>query len=248
MGATRAVAVVGFKASGKTRVVEALVGELTRRGRSVATLKHTSGDAPLDAPGTDTFRHAEAGAEVSAIISDSRVAIFLNRGLTLNEAAALLGAPEYMILEGFKSEAVCLRIIVARSQSEVAELSNGLEAAVADVEGGPYEAAVPVVKLSDAGRLADIVEAKAFGLLGGLDCKTCGYASCLELGKAILAREVDASKCVRYSERKTRIRVDGRDIALNPFTQKLVRNVVLGLASSIKDVGSPQRVEVETDE
>lgn len=40
----RAVSVIGYKNSGKTRVVEALVRELTDRGHRVGTLKHTAED------------------------------------------------------------------------------------------------------------------------------------------------------------------------------------------------------------
>jgi recombinational DNA repair ATPase RecF len=91
MVAPRAVAVVGFKAAGKTRVVEALVSELTRRGYRVGTLKHTADDQPLDKAGTDTWRHAEAGAVSSAILSDKRTAIFLKHAMNLHRTADALG-------------------------------------------------------------------------------------------------------------------------------------------------------------
>jgi molybdopterin-guanine dinucleotide biosynthesis protein MobB len=50
MVAPRAVSVIGFKDAGKTRVVEVLVAELTRRGHRVGTLKHTAEDVSLDKP------------------------------------------------------------------------------------------------------------------------------------------------------------------------------------------------------
>ncbi|MCK4583557.1 molybdopterin-guanine dinucleotide biosynthesis protein MobB, partial [Candidatus Bathyarchaeota archaeon] len=43
----KTVAVVGFKDSGKTRAVETLVAELTRRGYRVGTLKHTAENIAL---------------------------------------------------------------------------------------------------------------------------------------------------------------------------------------------------------
>ncbi len=37
-------------------------------------------------------------------------------------------------------------------------------------------------------------------LLGGLDCGACGYATCEECAKAIVAGEVDGSACVMIDE------------------------------------------------
>jgi len=101
MGAPRVVAVVGFKAAGKTRVVEALVAELTRRGHRVGTLKHTAEDMSLDKEGTDTYRHAEAGAVSSAILSNNRTAIFLKCAMNMQRAADALGDVDFIVMEGF---------------------------------------------------------------------------------------------------------------------------------------------------
>jgi len=63
------ITVAGLKDTGKTTVVEAIVSELSRRGRKVGTIKtmrHRSGS--LNARGTDTCRHAEAGASVVVAI------------------------------------------------------------------------------------------------------------------------------------------------------------------------------------
>ncbi len=59
------VTVVGLKKSGKTAVVEALIRELCSRGYlvgSVKSMRHS--ELTLDAKGTDTRRHAQAGARV----------------------------------------------------------------------------------------------------------------------------------------------------------------------------------------
>jgi molybdopterin-guanine dinucleotide biosynthesis protein B len=179
MGAPKAVAVVGFKAAGKTRVVEALVAELTRRGHRVGTLKHTAEDIPLDKEGTDTYRHAEAGAVSSAILSDNRTAIFLRRAVNLQRAADALGDIDFIVLEGFKTLDIAPRVIVPRSPEEIEKLIIGLEIASIDVDGKVPEAGdLPVVTLSDVDKLADIVEVRAYPLLAGLNCK--GVASNLQ--------------------------------------------------------------------
>lgn len=63
------VTIAGLKRSGKTTVVEAIVSELHLRGYRVGTVKTMRDHADsLDAQGTDTRRHAEAGASVVVAI------------------------------------------------------------------------------------------------------------------------------------------------------------------------------------
>jgi molybdopterin-guanine dinucleotide biosynthesis protein B len=245
MGVPRVVAVVGFKAAGKTRVVEALVAELTRRGYRVGTLKHTTEDQPIDKPGTDTWRHAEAGAVSSALLSDNHTAIFLKRAMNLQKAADALGDLDFIVIEGFKTLDVAPRVIVPRSLDDIEKLRIGLEIASVDIDGKAGEATgIPIVPLDDASALANIVEARAYPLLAGMNCKACGYKTCGELGRAILAGEVKAAKCVKYSA-EVLLHVDGSVIALNKFTGSALANIVLGFLKSLKGSEAPHRVELE---
>jgi molybdopterin-guanine dinucleotide biosynthesis protein B len=244
----KAIAIVGFKDAGKTRVVEALVSELTRRGKSVATLKHTAESVSHDTPGKDTWRHMEAGAEASAIISDSSAAFFVKKVVTPQEAAVLLGSHDYLIMEGFKSEGYLPRIIVPRKLSDIAELANGLEVAVVDIqEALTGYADTKVYTLDEVGDLADVVEAKAFPLLAGSNCRGCGYEDCTSLAKAIMAGEARAKSCVRYASAGVRMVVNGKVVPLNAFAQLVTKNVVLGLVDSLKGVEAPRSVEVALD-
>ena len=60
--------IVGCKNAGKTRVCELLIGPLHRQGFTVGTLKYTDHEGfDWDQPGKDTFRHREAGSDVTGI-------------------------------------------------------------------------------------------------------------------------------------------------------------------------------------
>ena len=245
MVAPRAVAVVGFKAAGKTRVVEALVSELTRRGYRVGTLKHTADDQPLDKAGTDTWRHAEAGAVSSAILSDKRTAIFLKHAMSLQRTADALGEVDFIVMEGFKSLDTAPRIMVLRGPDEVAKLTTGLEIATVEIYGNACKVAgVPTIPLSDPVALADIVEKNAYPMLASLNCKVCGYPTCREMGKAILQGQCDAKKCVKYSG-EVMLRVDGSTIPLNKFTGSALANVILGFLKTLKGSETPRHVELD---
>ena len=59
----------GRKNTGKTKIVCEIVKELSERGYDVATIKHDGHEFEPDRPGTDTFRHLNAGAFGTAIFS-----------------------------------------------------------------------------------------------------------------------------------------------------------------------------------
>lgn len=240
----KAVAVVGYKDSGKTRVVEALVRELTARGHRVGTLKHTAEDTPLDTPGKDTHRHREAGSKASAIIHGGGAALFIDRYMTVNEAVAKLGDLDYVVIEGFKSLTTVARVIVPKEAAHVTELANGLEVVVVDLIGGSLpETGIPVIPLDRIEELADAVERRVFPLLAGLNCHGCGYEDCHELGKAILKGEAGTESCVANASDFV-LRVNDEDIPLGPFVQDVTRNVLLGLVSSYKGVSDPRKIEI----
>ena len=67
--------VAGWKNSGKTGLMERMVAEFCRRGFTVSTIKHTHHGVDLDAPGTDSFRHRQAGAEEVILASGARVTV-----------------------------------------------------------------------------------------------------------------------------------------------------------------------------
>jgi len=237
--------VVGFKDSGKTRVVEALVRELVGRGFRVGTLKHTAESVLLDTPGKDTWRHRKAGSGATGILHGRGSAFFVDRALTVREAVAVLGELDFVVTEGFKSVESVAKLVVPRVEGEVGELSDGLEIGVVDVDGRGVRGGggVPVIPLGDAGGLADVVEERVFPVLPGLDCRGCGFDSCLEFGRALLAGEAELGACVGFGSGFS-LRVDGEEVVLGPFVQEVTRSVVLGLLSSFKGVGRLGRVEL----
>lgn len=56
------VGIAGWKNSGKTTLVEALVAIFSARGLAVSTVKHAHHEFDIDRPGKDSHRHRQAGA------------------------------------------------------------------------------------------------------------------------------------------------------------------------------------------
>ena len=237
----KTVSVTGFKNSGKTMVVEALVKELSTRGHRVGTLKHTADDIDLDTPGKDTSRHRDAGSVATGILQDNTTALFIDERLSIHQAAEKLGVIDILVIEGFKTVDTHARIIVPREDGDVEKLSNGLEIATVKIPGSNYNG--EALTIDDAAKIADIVEERAYPMLPGLDCHSCGYDDCKSMGAALLAGEAELSQCVGYRTDGA-LKVNGVDVAMGIFVRDIMKNVVLGFIKSLKGGEKARKVEI----
>jgi molybdopterin-guanine dinucleotide biosynthesis protein B len=237
----KTVSVTGFKNSGKTTVVEALVRELSSRGHIVGTLKHTADDIDLDTPGKDTRRHRDAGSVATGILQENTTALFIDERLTIHQAADKLGVIDILVIEGFKTVDTHARIIVPREEGDVDKLANGLEIATVKIPGSRYMG--EALTLDDAAKIADIVEERAYPMLPGLDCHSCGYDDCKSMGAALLVGEAELSQCVGYRS-DAMLKVNGVDVAMGNFVRGIMKNVVLGFIKSLKGGEKARKVEI----
>lgn len=98
--------VVGSKSNvGKTMVLCGIIRELKERGYRVATIKHDVHGFDIDKPGKDTWRHAQAGADIVAISSSNRMAIIekVDSEYALDEMISKIKNVDIIITEGYKS-------------------------------------------------------------------------------------------------------------------------------------------------
>lgn len=240
----KTVSIIGYKDSGKTSVAEALIKELTERGARVVSLKHTAEDVELDTPGKDTERHVKAGAKATGILHDNAGAIFYDYPLPLLESANKLGEADYLIIEGFKTVKSHARLVVPREKGEVEKLSAGLELGIINLHGLEIQTDLPLLSIGDIKRIADIVEEKAYPMLPEMNCRGCGYESCLEMGKAILRGEISSLDCVVYKTDFI-LRVNDEDVPVNHFVKNAIENVLLGFIKTLKGGESAKKVELE---
>lgn len=226
----KAVAVVGFRKSGKTTVVEGLVRELVGRGYRVGTIKHIREKKfSIDVPGKDTWRHAQAGARVVVSMSPREVAIITKRSAKPIEVMRTLQWLDFIILEGFRKVKGITRVATSRTAREAAKLVDKFT--IACVGYGRW--GVPVLSLGQTKELADIVEKKALPILPGLNCRRCEYNSCEEFALALLTERAKLEDCQPIYD-PVRLRVDGKVIPLNPFVQGLIAGAVKGMLSPLK--------------
>ncbi len=243
------VAVIGRKKSGKTSLVEALLRELRRRGHRPAAVKHIAEKGfSIDRAGTDTWRHSEAGAEISMAASEGQTAIILNRELDIASLEALASAigADSMVLEGFSAKVLedeGVGKIICAARAEDAEYysarAKGKVIGVyspgpgsADALNGLVEGAIAFIS-GERARLA------ARAMLPGLDCGRCEWGSCDRMARAISEGMAGAGDCEVIRSKpslRAEIIVGGAEVPIQRFASEIIRASVLGMVSKLKGV------------
>lgn len=238
----RAVAFVGFKKSGKTTALEAVAGVLRDRGYRVAIAKSMHAD--LDREGTDTRRFTKVAESVIVRASDTDALFF--RAKDINALLSMANA-DFLLLEGFKDIHHVPRVVCAREEGEVGELNDGLAIAVSGVIAGSGAGTIdglPVINaLTEAERLADIVEKRAF-MLPNIDCGMCNLR-CAEMARMIVKGEKTVKDCVVMSQKpRVTVKIDGQVLPMKDWVQEIVEKTIKGMLSSMKGYRNGRRIEI----
>jgi molybdopterin-guanine dinucleotide biosynthesis protein B len=247
---------VGWKKSGKTIVVESIVREFTKRGYHVATAKHVSQKSfSMAMRDKDTWRHAVAGANPVADVSDIEMSLLIKNGIeqfSLDSLLSFTPMADVVVLEGFThivmNDERVGKILCVRDNREYEDFrKKALGKAVAFCSLQRLEN--PILRMKeDAQILLKRVftyvnrEKKIFKILNclpGLNCRKCGYPSCEEMAAAIYKRKAKLSNCVTLtlrSELRTKIIIDELEVPIQTFVSEIIRKSVLGMISSLKGV------------
>ncbi len=160
------ISIVGGKSnSGKTTLLEKIIREAKSRGWRVATLKHDVHGFEMDQPGKDTWRHAQAGADIVAISSPHKIAILENvaEDQPLDEVIARIQGVDVIFTEGYKNGNKP-KIEVYRSLVHQ-ELFSKLEELIAIASDITFDNGIPCFGLDDAQGICDLI-AKKYGVKG----------------------------------------------------------------------------------
>lgn len=117
---TPVISFVGHSGSGKTTLLEQVTKELKLRGLRVATVKHAPHGFDIDRSRKDSWRLTEAGADMVAISSPRRLALFQSHEseLTVAEIEALFAERVDLVLaEGYKNSNLA-KIVVLDSKED----------------------------------------------------------------------------------------------------------------------------------
>jgi len=144
-----------YSGTGKTTVIEKLVAALKAEGLKVAVIKHDGHDFEMDREGKDSWRFTQAGADISIIASNTKMAMIESRGLSVEELVAITHDVDIILVEGYKNE-LLPRIGIARKATGkgFTAPADSFIAVMTDIEDS-YE--IPCFHLDDIEELKDFI-------------------------------------------------------------------------------------------
>ncbi|MDQ7836690.1 MAG: molybdopterin-guanine dinucleotide biosynthesis protein MobB [Humidesulfovibrio sp.] len=230
----RAIAVVGYKKSGKTTLAMELAQALKAQGHTVTLAKHSHHGFD-EKPDTDTARFRDV-ADMVLGFSPGGSFVSWPGEKPLTDLVPLVGT-DILVLEGGKTLGVMPRIIIAPDEATAGDLDPELAlAAYGDV------ALEGVMATRDIAGLARIAANGGF-LLPGLDCGGCGRPNCRALAAEIVAGDATEADCVAMNG-ALKININGQPLALNPFIERMLRGGILGMLRELKGFG-PGPVDIQ---
>lgn len=171
-GLPPAVSFVAKSGTGKTTLLEKVLGELVRRGRRVGSVKHDAHRFEIDHEGKDSWRLTQAGASPMVISSPEMIAMVqtgLSGELPLEEIIPrFMGEADLVITEGYKTGHLP-KIEVHRSGRSSELLCVTREGRILDedliavVSDAHLELPVPLFPLDGTGPLCDFLEERFLG-------------------------------------------------------------------------------------
>jgi molybdopterin molybdotransferase len=154
------ISLVAKSGTGKTTFLEKLIPELKARGLSIGVLKHHAHTTPFDVPGKDTYRLAQAGADVVVGASAVQVAVFYQEDgaseLELVIARHFEGV-DLVLAEGFKQRNYPKIEIHRAAHPRSGSLLCQADELLALVTDEALSLDVPQFSLEDAAGVADLV-------------------------------------------------------------------------------------------
>lgn len=150
--------VIGRKNAGKTTLTTRLVTELSARGLVVSTLKHTHHALDLDTPGTDTFRHRQAGAAQVLMATDARLFLMeeVSQAPKPEDLMKRLAPCDVVLAEGWKF-GTHPRIEAWRPEVGQPPLAQSDPGILAVAAKGDPDVDQPVLDLDDIPSIADFL-------------------------------------------------------------------------------------------
>jgi molybdopterin-guanine dinucleotide biosynthesis protein B len=225
------IAVVGSRKSGKTTTVETIVRGLTQKGYRVTTAKHIpETNFTIDTEGKDTWRHAKAGAHTVVSVAPNEVAIIKKVDTAKYRLDEITKeCPEdadVTILEGFTKlvaqDPSVLKVVTVKAVDEIRKATDRFEPILTFAGSIKTQEVPPRVPYIDA--LKQPEEMIEF------------------VEKALTSRAKKEEKSLE----RLAIQINGKPLPINPFVQRMIRNPLLAMVSTLKktDIKGNETVSV----
>lgn len=159
----RIVSVKGYKKTGKTTTCVRIIEELIRRGYSVGSAKNThSGEFTMDQEGTDSCRHADAGASTVIISGPKETDVLYRRRVEIRDLLDRY-TEDFVVVEGSGGLDVT-NIVTGKTREDLEERRDENTIAFSGIIAGRLDAydGLPVIDATrEIVRLVDLIEERS---------------------------------------------------------------------------------------
>lgn len=222
------IGIYGYQGSGKTKLVEQLVGALVKKGYRVSSIKHTPHEKTVDHKGKDTWRHWKAGSDPVVFSSSVETTIIKHSETSADEITKRIlrdYAPDVLIVEGFKDGSFPKVAVGEVGHRRGTMLTNPkLLQLVAHIE-------------------EEVAVEKALAKVPGLNCGKCGL-DCRSLAVEVAKGKRKIGDCKEFSDLDVAIFVDGRKIPAGRFVSSIVNETVRGMLGTLRGFEPGKEVEI----
>ena len=161
------IPIIGFAAysgTGKTTLITKIVRALKAQGCRVCVIKHDAHRFEIDREGKDSWRFAQAGADMTILSSPEKTAVIEQRELGFSELVAMVHDVDLILVEGYKQENLP-RIGICRKATGKG-LPHPVETYIAVVtdDASIHPEGIPVFSLEDIPEITAFI--KAYVLIG----------------------------------------------------------------------------------
>ncbi len=153
------IAIAGRSGSGKTTFLEKLIPVLKGRGYRTGVLKHAHCGFVMDKEGKDSWRHKNAGAAATLVISPGAIALVKDKeDASIEEVKHYLSDMDIIIVEGFKHANLPKLEIFRTAAGHGTPLFLDDRNLVGFITDSDYRPNVPIFDLDDIDMVSDFIE------------------------------------------------------------------------------------------
>ncbi|WP_019850058.1 molybdopterin-guanine dinucleotide biosynthesis protein B [Desulfitobacterium sp. PCE1] len=154
---TPVISFVAPSGTGKTTLLERVVVKLKQSGLKIATIKHDAHRFDIDIPGKDSWKMAQAGADIVMIASAEKIAIIqkIDEEKELDDLISRIDKVDLILTEGFRISGKP-KIEVHRSErsSELRSEPHELLAIASDIT---WQIGVPCYHIDDVDGVVETI-------------------------------------------------------------------------------------------
>ena len=155
------IGIVGWKNSGKTRLVQELIKYFVTKKLKVGTIKHAHHNFDIDKQDTDSFLHRKAGAKEVLISSAKRWAKIEERNnfdeLSLHDLINKIETSDIILVEGYKKENHKKIEVIRKIDPFHKPLFSHVKNIIAVVSNEKIDTDLPVFKDNDFNTIGEFI-------------------------------------------------------------------------------------------